>query len=57
MDDVIYRFLRLIYIINGKLHGGLKIPLEDKIHIFAPQCNILCRSQIDQAATLSSLIL
>ena len=25
MDDVIYRFLRLIYIINGKLHGGLKI--------------------------------
>ena len=52
-----------IYIINRKLHGGLKIwflvvktifysfatlirkilfsPLEDKIHIFAPLCNIL----------------
>ena len=41
-----------IYVIKRKLHVGLKIwssssrgkkffPLEDKLHIFAPQCNIL----------------
>ena len=44
---------KFVYVIKRKLHGGLKIrilfsrvknnisPLEKKIHIFAPTCNIL----------------
>ena len=50
--SIIYRCL-FVYIIKRTLHGGLKIwilfsrgknivlPLENKIHIFAPPCNIL----------------